>query len=967
MKQYIFLLLTLFSNTLLSVTLIKAQNPVSSDPIYPTEFDSITVYFDATKGDQGLMDYEGDDVYAHTGVITELSTQPSDWKYVIAGWNENIDKAKLTKVGDNLWKLIIGYPHEYYISHETGESVPNSEQILKLAFVFRNSDGSETGRDIGGDDIFLDLFSPGITVLIEEPIVDLSYGNPLRSPVFASSTDMIHISGKAATIGTEVDSIKLFIGDEFLFGVNDSVLTYNFIVSNFDYGPQEITLVGLDTAGISDSTSFVIMVNPPVKEAVLPEGVTDGINYIDDNSVILSIFAPFKEFIYVIGDFNNWEVDTSFYMYRNYINDNNVHYWLKIDNLDPNEEYAFQYLVDGEIRIADPYTEKVLDPWNDKYIPEEIYPNLKPYPEGKTKEIVSVFRTDPSEFQWQATDYEKPPKEELVIYELLVRDFLEKHDYKTLKDTLGYLENLGINAIELMPINEFEGNSSWGYNPSFYFAPDKYYGPAEDLKEFIDECHQRGIAVIMDIVLNHSYGQSPLVRLYWDSENNMPSSINPWYNQESPNPIFSYGYDFNHESPNTQEFVDRVTSFWLTEYKIDGFRFDFTKGFTNTPGDGNAYDASRISILKRITDEIWAIDSTAYIILEHFAENSEEKVLSDYGMMLWGNANWNYAQSSMGYQEDSDFSWGFYKTRGWTEPNLVTYMESHDEERIMYKNLQWGKSSGDYNIKELPTALDRIKLVSAFFLTLPGPKMIWQFGELGYDYSIDYSGRLGEKPIRWDYLEDWKRKNLYKTISALIKLRSENEVFTSKNTNVDMSVGSYLKWVRLSGSPNAVIIGNFNVIPGSIDPNFQHSGSWYDYFSGDTIEVVDSHALIDLAPGEFHIFTDQKLETPILDVSTERLSDLPNGFHLYQNYPNPFNANTIFTYSLERRSNIHLQIFDILGREVYSENLGYQNPGWHNYSWNGKNKRGEYLNSGIYFFVLKSEKNQCIQKITLLK
>ncbi|NOZ04318.1 MAG: hypothetical protein GXO92_06915 [FCB group bacterium] len=101
-----------------------------------------------------------------------------------------------------------------------------------------------------------------------------------------------------------------------------------------------------------------------------------------------------------------------------------------------------------------------------------------------------------------------------MIYELLVRDFIDRHDYQTLIDTLDYLEKLGINAIELMPINEFEGNSSWGYNPSFYFAPDKYYGTRQDLKLFIDECHRRGIAVIMDIVLNHTYGQSPLVSGY---------------------------------------------------------------------------------------------------------------------------------------------------------------------------------------------------------------------------------------------------------------------------------------------------------------------------------------------------------------------------------------------------------------------------------------------------------------------
>lgn len=99
-----------------------------------------------------------------------------------------------------------------------------------------------------------------------------------------------------------------------------------------------------------------------------------------------------------------------------------------------------------------------------------------------------------------------------MVYELLVRDLgLENRNYQTLTDSLDYLANLGVTAIELMPINEFEGNDSWGYNPSFYFAADKAYGDRHSLKTFINECHNRGIAVIQDIALNHSFGQNPMV------------------------------------------------------------------------------------------------------------------------------------------------------------------------------------------------------------------------------------------------------------------------------------------------------------------------------------------------------------------------------------------------------------------------------------------------------------------------
>jgi 1,4-alpha-glucan branching enzyme len=143
----------------------------------------------------------------------------------------------------------------------------------------------------------------------------------------------------------------------------------------------------------------------------------------------------------------------------------------------------------------------------------------------------------------------------------------------------------GITTIELMPINEFEGNDSWGYNPSFYKAVDKAYGSENDLKEFINACHERGISVLFDIVLNHSFGQSPLLSLYWDSVNNRPAEDNPWYNVQSnfENPDLQWGYDFNHESEDTRIFFNSVLDYWIEEFHFDGYRFDFTKGLSNTP------------------------------------------------------------------------------------------------------------------------------------------------------------------------------------------------------------------------------------------------------------------------------------------------------------------------------------------------------------------------------------------------
>ena len=944
---------------------------VYSDPNFATEIDSITVYFDATQGDQGLMDYT-DDVWAHTGVITSNSTHSTDWRYVKTNWGENTSETQLIPLGNNLWKFNIGFPHEYY-------GVPNSEQILQLAFVFRNHNGSESGRDVGGSDIFLDLYDAGITTIIVHPSINNIFGDTRRTPVFCKPIDTLDVMITGAAIGTEIDGLELLMGEHIQLQANDDTLSAQILLQDIPLGMHMITAITHDTSGISDSVEFSVMIHNEPANIQRPIGIRDGINYNDENtqSVTLSLFAPYKEHVYVIGDFNNWLVNENYYMHMDSGSTDSIHFWITLDNVSPEIEYAFQYLVDGEIRIADPYSDKILDKWNDNDISNNTYPSLKQYPFGLTDHIVSILETAQTPFDWENSNaFIRPDKDQLIIYELLLRDFISQHDFQTLTDTLNYLEDLGINAIEIMPFNEFEGNSSWGYNSSFYFAPDKYYGPKMMLKSFIDECHRRGIAVIMDMVLNHSYSQSPFVRLYNHGEWGAPTDENPWYNTESnfSNPDAQWGNDFNHESIHTKQLVDRINRYWIEQYQIDGFRFDFTKGFGNNPklsNDtwGSQFDAERIALLKRMADKIWETDSSIYIILEHFADNSEEINLANYGMLLWGNSQYNYAEASMGYHSNgkSDFSWGYYGSRGWSNPHLVTFFESHDEERLMYKTITWGNSAGTYNIKNINTAINRVKAIGSFFFTIPGPKMIWQFGELGYDISIDDPCRLCEKPILWDYFDDMERRRLYKTFQTLIHMRQQYEIFNSANTEVDLYVGSSTgkKRIRLSyNDENAVIIGNFNVVNQSLDPDFFHTGIWYDYFSGDSIYVSDLNDPIDLDPGQFHIYSNFYMDSPeedLLPTHTES-EFLPNTIEIKQNYPNPFNPSTLIQISNNGDIETSLHIFDINGKLV--DTLMDQNfiSGINTYQWNAST-----FPSGIYIARLSSGSMNRSIKMLLVK
>ncbi|MGE4586357.1 MAG: alpha-amylase family glycosyl hydrolase, partial [Mangrovibacterium sp.] len=512
--------------------------------------------------------------------------------------------------------------------------------------------------------------------------------------------------------------------------------------------------------------------------------------------------------------------------------------------------------------IGDPYCDQVSDPYDDQYITESVYPGLIGYPAGLTEGRASVLQTGQTDYNWQTTSYTVPEKEDLVIYELLIRDFTKEGTYLAVTEKLDYLKQLGVNAIEFMPFSEFEGNSSWGYNPNYYFAPDKAYGTKNDLKELIDACHEHGFIVIQDIVLNHAYGSCPMVLMYWDQVNSRPAADNPWFNTVSPNTSYSWGNDFNHESAYTKQFVDSVTSYWLTEYKVDGFRFDFTKGFTNTSGDGSAYDASRIAILKRMADHIWQVKSDAIVILEHFADNSEEKVLTGYrdGMLVWGNANYNFNEATMGYnqKQNSDFSWASWQKRGFSQPGLVAYMESHDEERLMYKNLTWGASSGSYSVTNLSTALDRNSMAAVFFFSLTGPKMIWQFGELGYDISIDENGRTGEKPVRWSYADDPGRRRLLNMYQSMIGLRKAYPVFTSGSETLNLS--GELKSIHLELEGHYITLaGNFGLSRQNMDVSFAHTGTWYEYFTGSTINVNASYTSISLEAGSYRLYSDKPL------------------------------------------------------------------------------------------------------------
>ena len=682
------------------------------------------------------------------------------------------------------------------------------------------------------------------------------------------------------------------------------------------------------------------------------DNLKDGANYIENGNVVLLFYAPGKEFVNINGSFIDWNMENSYLMKYDPVL---KRFWYELENLDIDKLYSYQYIVDGVISIADPYSEMILDSSHDSYLcltQDCGFDKLPSYPLNNNH-AASVLDIK-TEFNWEDENYEKPKKEELIIYEVLIRDFDEGKSFKSLYDRLDYIEGLGVNAIELMPINEFDGNESWGYNPSFHMAIDKAYGSPEELKKLVNACHKRGIAVIIDVVYNHATGQNPYFRL-WNTKPNAydgeTTSENAFF-QVSPvsEPYLNYFNDINHDFSYVRDYMKRINTYLISEYHIDGFRFDLTKGFTNENIAEN-YISSRVDYLKLIADDVRAADVDSYIIFEHF-QGFEEKLFSDYGILTWGEENYNYNEATMGYI--SDFSGISYKKRGFNNPTLVGFMESHDKERLMFKNLEYGNSSGPYDVKYFDNAINRMKTAGALFFGIPGPKMIWQFGELGYDVSINTCAdgtiseecRLSNKESAFSLgmEENIRRVQLYNTWSRIISLRNTEKIFHT--TNFITNLLSDLKYIQLFSEDNngiiseLLIVGNFGLESVKVPIELFPDGELYDIFSNNM--PVEKSILSEnpLQPGQFFIIADgkTKIEDDIgLTLSTESVVQRD-----YKIYPNPTTG--ILNIQLPSWDNYDITFINSNGKKI------------NNFEFSGIffTKDVSELAEGIYFLDVKS-------------
>jgi glycosidase len=858
--------------------------------ITPESNQPATILFDKTG--TGLATYTGT-IYAHTGVTLNGAA----WSNVIGSWGSNTTQPSLTLVSGNIYKLVLTPTILAYYGVTTGV-------VSKINLVFRSDLGTSQTVDLA---LNVGAFQSTLVQPTENSTTIINSGGSLS--ISATNT------GGNASYNLKANGVSI--------NTVASVASYSYSHLNITANQNYELVISL--GGATQSKFFNVMVNPGTIIQPLPTTTLfDGVNYSSDASkATLILDAPGKDFVYVAGSFNNYQPNATFAMKKDATSGK---FWLELSGLTSGVNYNYQYwVVDATptsgspalVKTADPYSTLVLSPFDDPYIPASNYPNIPTYPSGQEREV-TVLKTGETTYNWQVTNFNKPKKEDLVVYEVLIRDFDETRSFQGLINRIDYFKTLKINAIELMPVMEYEGNESWGYNTAFHMALDKYYGPKEKMKEFVDLCHQNGIAVILDLALNHAFGRNPMNRMWMNDTDGdgwgSPASDSPYFNMVATH-SYSVGNDFNHQQSRTQNYVKRVVKQWIQEFKIDGFRWDLTKGFTqNATGSDantNAYQQDRVDVLKNYADYSWSLDPTHYAIFEHMGDDYEEKEWANYrlsetpskGVMMWSEMTYAYSQLAGGYSSGADiYRIGSDSHTGFLGKRVMGYTESHDKERLMYSAMTTGNGAGTASpLNNLNNALGRMSAIGAASLLVPGPKMIWHFADLGMQNSIyDCNNgtvntesdpipgdcKLNTKPQpQWvgNWLGVTERAKIYNDWAKMISLKINEPVFEGSYSispdanNVKQRIYIYDNALPATQLKNVVVLCNFSVANLTIVPSFPYTGTWYNLMDNTSINVTDVNAVITINSGQFLIYGNKLTSLQVNDAAlTKEIGLFPN-------------------------------------------------------------------------------------------
>ncbi len=559
------------------------------------------------------------------------------------------------------------------------------------------------------------------------------------------------------------------------------------------------------------------------------------------NTVTFVLNAPYKPFASVVGDFNAWNT------LAHPMQHNGAGLWWTTIPHPGATRYGYYVAVDpgAHVWVGDPYASAVQ--WSDQGAWAELPP---PTPA----------------FAWTDGAWRTPPLRELVIYELCVRDFGgawqgNQPRYGTFADVeqrLDELVELGVNAIELMPVQAFPGDSSWGYNPVYFHAPASSYGSPDDLRRLVDAAHRRGLAILLDVAFNHAWGEHPWYRMYppmYGPQGEWLANYNPFFHQ-TPRAINSWGgVDFDHFVAPTTAYFQDVVRHWLHEYHIDGFRFDWSCGVDYDhrepmrPGCHPYHGIAAIAWAARqakpdciLIGEYWQLEGT-------HPEKTAARLLAETELDAVWNGNFHHVLEGVINQRwqwergDLAGALGGYGALGMqTSTQLINYTCSHDEVRpeheIHYYTGRWIERASGMSLSGLALARARLGLVALF--AGAGVPMVYSGQEYGErsPRTVDFlplNRSLRTRPL--NAVHETVVRRLIRARRSHPALRSDAIAFDPAPL-AESKLLRFWRWEEGSGADAAAVALNFAPVARTIELHLPYGGRWRDVVSDTVVEVA---------------------------------------------------------------------------------------------------------------------------------
>lgn len=514
---------------------------------------------------------------------------------------------------------------------------------------------------------------------------------------------------------------------------------------------------------------------------------------VHSDGVAFRVWAPNAQSVFVKGDFNNWSDNATALSHEE-----NGYWYADVDSARPGHEYKF-VLINGEQKLE----------------------RIDPYARQVTNSTGNGVIYDPSGFDWQDDRFELPPHNELVIYEMHIGSFFagtlgKPGGFETAIEKIEHLKRLGVNVIQVMPVAEFAGDFSWGYNPAHIFAVESIYGGPDGFKFFVREMHKRSFAVIQDVVYNH-FGPSDLDLWQFDGwqENGM-GGIYFYNDHRAATPWGSTRPDYGREE--VRRFLHDNARMWLEEYHVDGLRYDSTLYIRCIDGNEANELPDGWSLMQRINGDLRTRFPRCITIAEDLRNNpwiTKPTEENGAGFHAQWDANFVHPvraivtllqdeQRSMdAVRQAIDFRYEGDAFR------RIVYSESHDEVANGRARVPQEINSGD------PTgwhAQKRSTLAAGLVFTAPGIPMLFQGQEfLQGEWFRD------DVPLNWEMNEQYQ--GIVRLYRDLIQLRLNTkgvsrglcgQFLNIYHVNEADNIIAFQRWDQHGPGDDVVIVFNFN-------------------------------------------------------------------------------------------------------------------------------------------------------------